>query len=313
MGTDPVRTLFLAGTGRSGSTILSKLLGSTDGFFAAGEVRYLWARGLADGGTCTCGEPLRECGTWNAILEQAFGAVDAVPRDELAAMSAEVVRIRRLPRLVTTTIATGAMPPAAREYGEVLGRLYRAMRDVTGAVVLVDSSKLPAYGFILDHVDDIDLRVIHLVRDPRAAAHSWMKSDERHGASGDPMDRFSPWKSSTLWSFWHAAVLTMWRRSGRSVLLRYEDFVAAPREVADRITAFAGVDGAVPPFRTDHEAELAVGHLVAGNPVRRSAGPVRFREDDEWRRTMPRSAALEVTAMTAPLLAAFGYGLGARP
>lgn len=40
--TQPVRVLYIAGTGRSGTTIFSNLLGQVPGCLAAGEVRYAW-------------------------------------------------------------------------------------------------------------------------------------------------------------------------------------------------------------------------------------------------------------------------------
>ena len=36
------KVLFIGGYGRSGSTLLDRVLGSTDGFFSAGELRSLF-------------------------------------------------------------------------------------------------------------------------------------------------------------------------------------------------------------------------------------------------------------------------------
>jgi hypothetical protein len=43
-----VTVLYVAGTGRSGSTLLARVLGEADGFVAAGELRYVWQRGLVE-------------------------------------------------------------------------------------------------------------------------------------------------------------------------------------------------------------------------------------------------------------------------
>ena len=45
-GAPAVRVLYIAGSGRSGSTILDRTLGQVDGFFSAGELCNLWGRGL---------------------------------------------------------------------------------------------------------------------------------------------------------------------------------------------------------------------------------------------------------------------------
>ena len=37
-----VKVLFIAGNGRSGSTILDVILGQLEGFFAVGELRRIW-------------------------------------------------------------------------------------------------------------------------------------------------------------------------------------------------------------------------------------------------------------------------------
>ena len=48
MNDNPVKVLLLAGSGRSGSTVLANLLGSVEGAFSGGELRYLWERGLRE-------------------------------------------------------------------------------------------------------------------------------------------------------------------------------------------------------------------------------------------------------------------------
>ena len=44
----PVTVLFIAGMGRSGSTILSRLLGQAPGVCYVGELCYLWDQGLTN-------------------------------------------------------------------------------------------------------------------------------------------------------------------------------------------------------------------------------------------------------------------------
>ena len=41
-------------------------LGEVDGFFFAGELRYLWQRGLVEDRLCGCGLPLSACPFWRA-------------------------------------------------------------------------------------------------------------------------------------------------------------------------------------------------------------------------------------------------------
>src|SRR5205085_9377274 len=93
----PVRVLLIAGSGRSGSTLLANLLGSVPGVFSAGEMRYLFDRGLRDNRLCGCGVPFRECPVWTRILTAAGRGDDA------AVAAARWGRIRRLHRLVAAS------------------------------------------------------------------------------------------------------------------------------------------------------------------------------------------------------------------
>jgi hypothetical protein len=52
---------------------------------------------------------------------------------------------------------------------------------------------------------------------------------------------------------------------------------------------------------------LSPSHTVAGNPMRFRTGPTQLRRDDAWRTELPRGRRRLVTALTAPLLARYGY------
>ena len=57
--------------------------------------------------------------------------------------------------------------------------------------------------------------------------------------------------------------------------------------------------------------ELEADHSVAGNPMRFETGTLHLRRDDAWRRQLADRDRRVVTALTAPLLARYGY-LGRR-
>jgi hypothetical protein len=220
------------------------------------------------------------------------------------------VRIRHLP-LILGSRRRDLIAPRMGDYYDTLSRLYRAIRDVTGSKIVVDSSKLPAYGNLLDRVPSIDLRVVHLIRDPRAAAYSWLrkKTQPDRGTPG-LMERQGPLKSALLWTIWNAAAEALWQRHPERYLrLRYEDLVADPRRAVRRILRLADEHPSTLPFTGPRTVSLRGNHTVAGNPDRLATGSVELRPDVEWLvRMRPRDLAL-VTAATAPLLGRYGYPL----
>src|ERR1700722_7728096 len=98
--------VYLAGTGRSGSTVLANILGEVDGVFAAGELRYLWQRGLKEGRLCGCGLPVRESPVWSRVLAMAGGLDDP---ERVAAIMPVLRRTRRM-RTLPAVVAGSLVP-----------------------------------------------------------------------------------------------------------------------------------------------------------------------------------------------------------
>ncbi|MCU1449569.1 MAG: sulfotransferase-like protein [Acidimicrobiales bacterium] len=297
------RVLYVAGTGRSGSTLLARILDRADGVFAAGELRYLWQRGVLEDRLCGCGKPFSACEFWGEVLDRAFGGPEKVDARGVMTAQRTVTRLRHVPRLLG-----GARPATPDGYLDQLSRLYRAVGEVSGCELVVDSSKLPSYGFVLGHAPGLDVRTVHLVRDPRGTAYSWARGKAKTDSDGG-MQRMSVLKSSSLWLAWNAAAPRLFRDPARYCLVRYEDLVAAPRDVVDAILAFAGHTGDGAPFVGERTVALARSHTVAGNPNRLEAGPVELRADQTWLRALGRPQRALVTAVTTPLLGRFDYPL----
>jgi hypothetical protein len=299
-----MRVLYIAGTGRSGSTLLAGILGQVDGIFNAGEIRYIWERGLVENRLCGCGKRFRDCDFWQGILSQAAGP-DTPDAQTMISLQAALTRVRRLPSLVLNRHHGGA---DFDHYRSVMVRLYRAISEATGSDFIVDSSKLPSYGRLLAAMPEIDLHVVQLVRDPRSAATSWARVKEQpdRGVPGS-MERMSPMRSALLWDLWNSTTKPFLApRSARFMRLRYEDFVAEPLVSVQRIVQMLGMGEAPLPFKDASTVVLAPNHTVAGNPDRLRSGPVVIRRDAGRSGLRRRDEAI-VTGLTLPLLLRFGY------
>ena len=76
--TNKVKVLFIAGPGRSGSTLLDMLLGQINGCYSTGELRFIWSRGFEQNQLCGCGKPFRECEFWTEVVKEAFGGFEDI-------------------------------------------------------------------------------------------------------------------------------------------------------------------------------------------------------------------------------------------
>lgn len=302
------RLLFIAGWGRSGSTLLDRMLGQVPGVFSAGELRDIWTRGVLEDRLCGCGAPFRECEVWRKVGEVAFGGWDAPDLADAQALREKLDRPWAVPMLLGSRVSPVADADVARYVG-LLRRLYAAIAEVTGARVIVDSSKIATFALLARQVPGMELRTVHLVRDPRGVVHSWRKQVIREDSGGrDAMLRYGVVGASARYLAYNGLAHGL-RLAGPYRFLRYEDLLAAPRDTVARILGFAGVaaPGDTLAFVRDDEVDLEPNHTVDGNPMRLERGSVRLRQDEAWRTGLPSADRRVVEALTAPLARAYGY------
>jgi UDP-N-acetylglucosamine transferase subunit ALG13 len=310
-GTNGPRILYVAGWGRSGSTLLDRMLGQVPGVFSAGELRDVWRRGVLEDRLCGCGERFSACPVWTEVGRRAFGGWEGVDVVEMQRLRDRLDRPWAPPMVLGSRVLPGLDRDVAR-YVDALERLYFAIHETTGARVIVDSSKIPTYLLLLRRIPGVDLRVVHLVRDSRGVVFSWQRHVERIDGGKERVEnelrRYGTGSAAARYLFYngltHAVQLGL-----PSLFMRYEDLVRAPSPALESVLRHAGIGGNESALRFigARSVELGVNHTVDGNPMRLSTGTVQLREDDEWRRRMNPKARRLVSAVTAPLLSRYGY------
>lgn len=308
------RVIYLGGMGRSGSTLAERLIGELPGVCVAGEVVHLWQRGITDNERCGCGTEFGRCEFWTAVADAAFGGWSKIDVRRIADLRASVDRTRFIPRLATASMGDRARRDLA-EYTDYYVRLYQAAADVSGCRTVVDSSKHASLAFCLSRRGDIDLRVIHVVRDSRAVAYSWTTLVPRPEVGGRGyLTRYSPSRAAREWNTQNASLQLLARGQTSVLRVRYEDLVGGVKPTLRVIARFAGLPAQELAFvgGAEHEqwAELKWAHTAAGNPMRFSTGKITIRADDRWQTAMPGSQRRTVTALTLPLLRHYGYARG---
>jgi hypothetical protein len=297
------RVLFIGGAGRSGSTLLDRLVGETDGFFSAGEVSRLWREGVRHGGRCGCGETTGSCPMWSEILGLAHAGSGLEPHDA-AALQERIVRPLGAP---SQTVARPlAFSRDLRAYLGLLDRLYHAIAEVSGARAIVDSSKEARHGLLLTRIEPIDLRIVQLVRDSRAVAYSWQRRKFDPGR-GERMNRRGFVRTALEWNTINALVRLVGRMNGSFATVRYDDLVADPVKPLELVIRCAGVHSAAPAIDGEGRVELGTNHMVAGNPIRFERGTIQIRADEEWKLSMSTNTRRMVGALTWPALRRYGF------
>jgi len=304
----PTDVVYILGVGRSGSTLLEMILDQVDGFVSVGELRYIW-RVLRDNYLCGCGHQIRACPFWNQVIEAAFGSVQACDPAALLELRLSVDRLWRNPQLAFPALRSRRYRANLEAHGEVLDRLYAAIRTVSGARYVVDASKQPSHGYILAARPALNLHLVHLVRDSRAVGYSWQRRKLRPEIH---------WRAEYMPVFGTAYMLLTWyietvfgydllRTEDDPLIVRYEDFARWPRRTVERVLGHIGADAPSTPFLAPDRVTIGQSHSVSGNPIRFRKGPVQIRPDVEWRERMRPVPRAVVTTMTWPFLVRHGY------
>ncbi len=311
-----MKVIFVAGAGRSGSTLLDGLLGSAPGVCSVGELRQLWRLGYMEDTACGCGLAFSACPFWREVTARAFGGapIEAEARHE---SQRQLIRLRNAARLAWPSRLSPELRAEAEAWHATQARLFEAIAATAGADTIVDSTKNPMYGLLLASMPGVDLRVVHLVRDSRAVAYSWanrLKYEPGNEGRTPLFDLTSHRNAATWWTFANLGTELAPPLHRRYRRVYYEDFAREPARHMAALCRFAGIETVRPQEGTTDVFDLgeAPHHSIGGNPVRFHRGGITIRADEEWRRKLPRRGRLEVTAFTLPLLLRYGYLVGRR-
>ena len=118
------RVIYVAGYGRSGSTVVDIALGMHPEIFGAGEISAMCRHAWRENEFCACGERLSDCPVWGPVMSGWTRTVDPVAHDALQ-------------RAVEPLFAPARMGVGRRleTFLAQSGALFSAIRAQTGAPI----------------------------------------------------------------------------------------------------------------------------------------------------------------------------------
>jgi hypothetical protein len=284
-----VQCLYICGAGHSGSTLLDMLLGSHSRIASLGEIINL-PMDLTTNSTCTCGQKVRDCDLWSAVvreLEQMQGL--DLGKNPYALNLGPIYAAAGDPRVTGGLYRLRRRLGAALHYAELRAGLFGALRpflpaiykglennlqlyDIVGRQLdvdfVVDSSKIYTKAVGLSKLAPGHVKIILLIRDGRAVYYSMRKRKYERKFSLD-----------SWYTHFRRALPLIERHvpAGNVLTVKYEDLATAPERVLRHICDFAGI--IFEPAMLDMKAK--VHHNVNGNNMRFSKSS-DIRLDSSW-------------------------------
>lgn len=291
--------VYVAGAGRSGSTILAQLLASSRDLASVGELQNVSRVALSSTETCSCGEPPQKCPFWCEALARwraACGPEVVREHDWLRARQEEFRAVRPWLRSLVTGNEFAS-------YARVTRGLIQAITETARVQYVLDISKTPLRLRQMGRAG-VPTFCVHLVRSPYAVAASLSRpwsAGEALGVERDLPGR-RPARTALFWLVVNLQTEMVSRQGNtKRTLLRYEDLVvdweAAIRGIGQSLGL--AISGQLP---CDEDRA----HLIAGNRVR--FRPVRaVRDPSNWRELLSDTETRQVKVLSYPLLRRYGY------
>ena len=306
---EKIPVVFIGAVPRSGSTIVSDLLNENPHMINIGELVHLWERGVIEDNLCGCGQKFSECEFWNQVGKSAFGGWEQISGSRMRQLQLRADRTRHIPSLLFPRLSH-VLNANTAQYGVVISRILRAVIEVSGKPIVVDTSKHVSTALLLRRLPEVDLKIVHMVRDPRGVAHSWSKVVNRPEVTDADlqMATLHPARIGVRWLWFNWAFSNMDRLGVDISTIRYEDFVAAPTATLNQVFSFAGVEPTAEEILdTEKPVLLTPGHSVAGNPRRLERKPVEIRADESWRSALDPEMSKVVSRITRVMLGRYRY------
>lgn len=303
-----IRYVCMPGSPFTGSTLLGALLNEHPACASIGAAIGLLPRADLSSYRCSCGELLRECEFWKHIATRTgeLGHPVNVFKTGFWNTHLRLSHNRLINVLLVRSLRWG---PLTNARDAVIGRVTRARTAIsqmgwntwslasavlenTGKQVFVDTARDHQRPKYLARHPLLDVRVIHLIRDPRGNSASIMKH-----AGTDVVTAARQWRRYNV----EAARVRCYLPQASWLSLHYEELCADPRGVLDRISDFLGVGRAT----VQHGSQDRQNHII-GNKMRLK-GLTEIREDLSWQTKFSGAELAVIARIAGSTSHDFGY------
>lgn len=289
--------LFILGCGHSGTTILDLAVSSLKGGFSLGEISTLPIE-LKKNTFCVCGQPIQRCRFWSevhhALLKQHL---------DMYSMSEEALKVPgrkisnclsgSLKKKIGSNLELIFANEEHKNWNDFVTQFYEALFQVSGAQVLVDSSKNVRRALLLKKAlqNKYTVKFLHITRDGRGVVHSYKKTHYTVTFPGKKSQVFPGVEvipatvSSKIYVKVNLRILLSLLLSTNPtdrIRIRYEDLCRNPQKVMTKIANWLQVEL---PHHDLRYFKEKTHHTVGGNPSRFNSRKIGL-PFSEWKKTL---------------------------
>lgn len=307
---DPIKIIYLIGTGHSGSTLLDIILGAHPQGAAVGEMigisRWLKHEEKTD---CSCGQNLKNCEFWSDVFASWGNREGKRGISEYSSLQIYYERTSMLSLFFRLFFKNSFYKGSkAFNYFQLSAELFDALMGVGGVTFIIDSSKNLVRALSLSMNPHIDLFLIHIVRDPRAVANSYYKfnmgSNDLENGVGKVIYLL---RMAITWLLYNllCELMIIIVKKERYIQISYENMVREPKMILDRIGEVVKENYLSVANKIMSGEVLSVGHVVGGNRKLRKKY-ITILMDDKWKKELSKFHQKAIWSITGIFARRYG-------
>jgi len=279
--------IYIAGYGRSGSTVLDIILDNSPDIIGLGETVSIELV-KNDINKCSCGKELLHC----PFYKQVFNLESKFTLNTIREFVKTCRAIEHRKNAINIFFNRHD-PCLLKNYKEYMDSFWRSLIIKTGKNTFVDSSKtapgatwrpLAIYRYC-----GYNLKMIHLVRDGRAVLRSILRGSNQALGKGYEAKLLLPFIRAVYgWITANLIAMIEGMCIGKDKYLRvkYEDLMQNPSKTLEEIQEFLEIDLSSVINKIVDRKPLTVGHMLGGNRLRFNK-TIYLNFDEEWKVKLP--------------------------
>jgi hypothetical protein len=266
-----MKVICIVGTGRSGSTLVDRIIGNYEDIISVNEI-HEFCLNYIENSKCSCGKEVDKCDFWQQVLKKI-----SLSREDAKEIYEIQNKINKTKFFFHVFFFPNQVYLKNKIYFDYLINLYEAILEVSNTSVIVESTKIPTNALILKKICKADVKVIHLIKEPFSVAMSWNKKKRDYNDSY--MVRYPYYRTIIYW--WIRNIFSEFLKSviSDNTVIKYETLVKKPKTIIENKLNEIDVkviDGNTP-FISENIINLKKIHTLSGNPDRFSYGETEIR------------------------------------
>ncbi|CAK8722779.1 hypothetical protein KKHLCK_12045 [Candidatus Electrothrix laxa] len=299
------KIIYIVSDVRSGSSMLDNMISNHPEASTVGELHQLYTHihypnTMPWGDMCTCQEHLTECHVWRKVFNN-YQKQYGVRYDELDARVPLKYRSIFYHMLMILAFFTPIKKIRAKllcklyrqkeikAVGKTCYKLFRIFMTVNNVEIVIDSSKTTRnlHALILAKPDDIELKVIHIIRDGRAVLFSKIKRlNEKSQRMGTVIKIASP-KLVLSWAYANLQIKMYETLTGSSnfITIKYEDLINETENILLKISEISEISYNEKMIKLSGQDK----HNIGGTPHRFTWHEgTKITSDDRWKTALSK-------------------------